>query len=199
MEDRMTNSKIISTLDAIYGRRAIRDYKADAVDSETVRALLDAAIHAPTAMHEEPWSFVVIQDKNLLDKLSESAKQHLRAEYKDSKASNAEHMLDFANDPQFRLFYNAGTLVVLCSKNQGPMGIADTWLAAENLMLAAYAKGLGSCVIGLAIGALNAPEWKEKLGIPPGTAAVAPIIVGVPKKEAPVSPRKPPEIIAWKK
>ena len=45
------------------------------IERKVIQTLLDAAVHAPTAMHEEPWSFAVIQDKNVLDRLSESAKK----------------------------------------------------------------------------------------------------------------------------
>lgn len=51
-------------------------------------------------------------------------------------------------------------------------------MAAQNLMLAAHAMGLGSCVIGSAATALNVMEIKDQLGIPADTTAIAPIIVG---------------------
>jgi nitroreductase len=80
----------------------------------------------------------------------------------------------------------------------GAFVVSDCWLAAENLMLAACAKGLGTCVIGLAVTALNTSEWKQELGIPADMTAFAPIIVGVPAGETPLVPRKPPEILTWK-
>jgi nitroreductase len=75
--------------------------------------------------------------------------------------------------------------------------VADCWLAAENLLLAAYAQGLGTCVIGFAVSALNTPEWKAELKIPSEMTAIAPMIVGVPAGVTPPVPRKPPEIISW--
>jgi len=45
------------------------------VDRETITYLLDAAVHAPTAVHEEPWSFVIIQDTQLLKTLVGSRKK----------------------------------------------------------------------------------------------------------------------------
>lgn len=75
---------------------------------------------------------------------------------------------------------------------------ADCWLAAENLMLAATSLELGTCVIGLAVSALNTPVWKKELGIPQGMVAYAPIIVGTPSGEVPPVPRKEPEIVIWK-
>lgn len=187
-----------SAMDAIYSRRAIRDYTTAPVEPETVRALIDAAIQAPTAMHVEPWSFVVIQNKSTLDRLSETAKELVIAKYKGLDSLQARHMVEIVETPNFNTFYNAHTLIAICSKASEAMNLADCWLAAENLMLAATAKGLGTCVIGFAIEALNTPEWKAELEIPHGTTVVAPILVGVSKGKAPLSARKPPEILSWK-
>jgi hypothetical protein len=87
---------------------------------------------------------------------------------------------------------------VIYARPMGPFVVADCWLAAENLMLAAHALGLGSCVIGSAVGALNAPEVKLELGIPADSTAVAPVIVGTPKGEWPATTRKPPQILGWR-
>ena len=67
----------MTILDAIYRRRAVREYTPDKVDPAVIHALLDAAVHAPTAMHEEPCAFVVIQDKNTLNRLSDNVKDLL--------------------------------------------------------------------------------------------------------------------------
>jgi nitroreductase len=188
----------MSALDAIYHRRAVRDYVPRTIDQAVILGLLDAAVHAPTAMQEEPWSFAVIQDRNLLNRLSDSAKERVRGEAHGSDSPHAKHSLELVNKPDFHVFYNAGTLIIIYSKFQGPFVVADCWLAAENLMLAACAKGLGTCVIGFAVSALNTPEWKAELSIPADMTAIAPIIVGVPAGETPPVPRKQPEIVTWK-
>jgi nitroreductase len=188
----------MSAMDAIYHRRSVRDYAPRTIGQAVIRTLLDAAVHAPTAMHEEPWSFAVIQDRNLLNRLSESVKESVRREAQGSDSDHAKHSLELVNKPDFHVFYNAGTLIVICGKFQGPFVAADCWLAAENLMLAACAKGLGTCVIGFAVSALNTPEWKAELGIPAETTVIAPILVGAPAGQTPPVPRKPPEIIGWK-
>lgn len=191
-------SSSMTLAEAICKRRAVRDYKPEPVSKETISELLDAAVLAPTAMHLEPWAFVVIQDKELLDRLSEMAKDIVRAEAEKSASPVAQRKAGFVNEPNFNVFYNAPALIVVCSRNQEPIGMADCWLAAENLMLTARAKGLGTCVIGLSIGLFNAPETKALLGIPPETMAVAPILLGVPTTEPPVVSRNPPKVIAWK-
>jgi nitroreductase len=186
----------ISTMDAIYRRHSVRDYAPRKINQTVVRALLDAAVHAPTAMHEEPWSFAIIQDKKLLNRLSESVKEQVRNEARVSPAMQAK--LELVNAPDFHVFYNAGTLIVIYGKLPGAFVTADCWLAAENLMLAACAHGLGSCVIGFAVSTLNTPEWKAELKIPAEMTAVAPIIVGEPAGETSSVPRHPPQILAWK-
>ena len=188
----------MSVMDAIYHRRAVRNYIPRTIARAVIRKLLDAAVHAPTAMHEEPWSFAVIQDKALLSRLSDSAKERVRSEAQGSDSHHAKHSLELVDAPDFHVFYNAGTLIVIYSKFQGPFVVADCWLAAENLMLAACAKGLGTCVIGFAVSALNSQEWKAALKISAKMMAIAPIIVGVPVGATPPVPRKQPKIIIWK-
>lgn len=182
--------------DVIAARRAVRSYAPVALDEATVRALLEAAVLAPTAMHLEPWAFVVVQDRALLRRLSDHAKELLR----DPAVSHrGAHELGMLADPGFNIFYDAGTLIVICGRPLGSFVVADCWLAAENLMLAATSLGLGTCCIGFAVPVLNAPEVKRELGIPADVTAVAPIIVGVPKGETPATTRKRPEILTWKR
>ncbi len=189
----------MGVIDAIYKRRAIRNYTPDLVNEANIHPLLYAAVQAPTAMHEEPWAFAVIQDKKLLDQLSEDAKELVWEEAKGSDTHPAKHSIKMVSNPEFNVFYNATTLIVIYGKPMGPFVAADCWLAAQNLMLAACAAGLGSCVIGFAVSALNTPEWKKELGVPQEYTAYAPIIIGKPAGETLTSPRKPPDVIVWKK
>ena len=200
MNNQKTSTKTeipISVTDAIYHRRSVRDYAPGKMDQAVIRSLLDAAVHAPTARHEEPWTFAVIQDKKLLDRLSESAKKKVYSEAQSATSDQAKHTLHVVDKPDFHVFYNAGTLIVIYRKLEGSFVVADCWLAAENLLLAAYAQGLGTCVIGFAVSTLNTPEWKAELKIPAGMTAVAAVIVGVPTGETPTVPRKPAEILTW--
>jgi nitroreductase len=187
----------VSAMDAIYHRRSVRDYAPGKIDPTIIRSLLDAAVHAPTAMHEEPWSFAVIQDKKLLDRLSESAKKKAYGEAQGSTSDQAKHTLHVVEKPDFHVFYNRLYGLLCFGLFWGKKAASDCWLAAENLLLAAFAQGLGTCVIGFAVSTLNTPEWKAELKIPAGMTAIAPMIVGVPACETPTAPRKPPEILAW--
>jgi nitroreductase len=187
------------TLFDIYHRRSIRSYLPQPVDQATLERLLDAAVQAPTALHAEPWGFAVVQDRALMQRYSERAKSLFLAEPAPPGMSPEakKAMREMMTDPAFNIFYDAGTLVVICRRSGGPLGEGDCWLAAENFMLAAAAEGLGTCCIGLAQAVLNTAEAKRELGIPDEGAAVVAIIVGVPRETPAGSPRKPPQILSW--
>lgn len=180
--------------ETISARRSVRAYLPGVLDREVVGKLLEAAVLAPTAMHEEPWGFVVIQDRNVLKRLSNRAKPLFIERL---HRAGQSHVSETFSSPDFDLFHGAGTLVVICAKPAGPFAEADCWLAADNLMLAACANGLGTCVIGSAVAALNLPEVKMEIGIPVEYEAIAPVVVGIPAGETPATSRKPPAILAW--
>ena len=54
----------MTVTEAIDARRSVRSYAPDTVARASVRRLLAAAVRAPTAVHEEPWAFVIIQDRD---------------------------------------------------------------------------------------------------------------------------------------
>lgn len=180
----------MNVFEAILARRSIRNYTHQDIDHTFVRILLEAAVRAPTAMHHEPWAFVIIQDRQLLRRLSEIAKPLFAEEL-----LQAGLAIEAFSDPDFNVFHDAGTLIIICCRSTGSFAAADCWLAAENLMLAACAMGLGTCLIGSALQALNLPEVKARLRIPEEFSAIAPIIVGYPDGEAPPSLRKAPYIL----
>lgn len=185
----------MSLRDAINGRCSVRAYDPEKLDKLTLHALLAAAVRAPTAMHTEPWQFVIIQDTNALKRLSDRVKATLAT---DATQLHPDHSSrDIFSQPDFNVFYDAGTLVVICAKATGHFVQADCWLAAENLMLMAHVMGLGTCVIGSAASALSLPDVKHELGIPADMMAIAPIIVGKPRSEASASARNEPHILAW--
>ena len=185
----------MNVLEAIYTRRAVRSYSTKRVDEQTVRDLLDAAIHAPSAMNLQPWSFVVIQQTNLLQKLSDQAKEFLLKDPK-WKAASEHGQLPLA-DPEFDIFYGATTLIVICAKTEGFSPTADCYLAGQNLMLAACGMELGTCPIGFARDVLQNKSWKKNLEIPEDSIPVFPIIVGYPLNATPKVKRDPPHILSW--
>jgi nitroreductase len=182
--------------DVILGRRAIRDYTDEPVSKGAINTLLWAAAHAPSAVNSQPWAFVVIQDKALLKKYSDRAKT-LCAEIFAADSSHGELMALLTN-PAYNIFYNSGTLILICAKPVGQHPDWDCCLAAQNLMLTAYDMGLGTCPIGLAWPLFDLPEVKQELSLPTDYVAVMPIIVGYPRGAVTPVERNKPEICCWK-
>ena len=175
---------------AISGRRSTRDYAAQAVDDRGIRRLIDAAVHAPSASNGQPWTFTVVRDQSVLDQISDAAKAHMLASLPAGPQSDRQRRS--LSDPDFQIFYHAPVLIVISGIAQRAWVVEDCALAAENLMLAAYGDGLGTCWIGYAQGYLNTAEGKAALGLPAACVPVAPIIVGYPKTvPAPVSRQEP--------
>jgi nitroreductase len=178
--------------EAIFGRRAVREYTGAAIERETIRLLVNAAVHAPSAVNQQPWIFTVVRDRNLLDLISHAAKAHMLSTMNSSQQS--EHFRSMLDDPNFHIFYHAPALILISAIAQGPWVVEDCSLAAENLMLAAYAQGLGTCWIGFAQSYLNTSDGKQLLGLSADCVAVAPIIVGRPKASSAPVPRNEPRI-----
>jgi nitroreductase len=168
-------------------RRATRAYRPTVVTEPRVRALLEAAVRAPTAMDREPWEFVVVQDCTLLHRISEKAKSLARAHAAahgnmlKEPGSPGDGIASQLADPSFDIFHDAGTLVVICARP------TPKYLAPD----------LGTCCIGLAVPALNDPDVKAELRIPAEVDAIAPIIVGVPAGGLLLAARNPPVVLNW--
>jgi len=187
----------------LYGRLAVRAYTPDVVPEAQIRALLDAAVHAPTAMHQEPWRFVVVQNRALLKRISDRAKTMVvgqaahHGNLLKPPGAAGDGVASLLADPEFNIFYDAGTLVIIAAVPANEFVGADCWLAAENLMLSARAHGLATCVIGFAVPALNTPDIKAELKIPAEMHVFAPIIVGVERGDTPAVPRKSAVVLNW--
>jgi len=177
--------------DAIRSRRAVRAYTPDPVTPAVIEALIDAAIWAPSAVNRQPWLFTVVQDRSLLDRISRESKAYMLATM-DGTLTPA--LLDHLKDPDFHIFYHAPAMILIASADAGPWAVEDCALAAENLMLAAGAGGLGSCWIGFAQRWLGTADGKRAVGLPEAALPVAPLIIGHPIAPAAAPPRTPPRV-----
>jgi nitroreductase len=178
--------------EAIYNRRAVRNFTAEPVSEDVLRQLIDAAIQAPSAVNQQSWTFSIVRDRDLLARISRGAKAYM---LRTSPAALASpHFQELLGNPEFDIFYHAPVLIVISAQVESPWVIEDCALAAENMMLTACAAGLGTCWIGFAQSWLGTPEGKAILKLPDSSKPVAPIIVGHPKSPAAAVPRKEPKI-----
>ena len=161
-------------MDAIYNRRSVRAYTDKPVERGTVETLIGAAIQAPSAMNQQPWAFAVIQGAKVLGEYSDRVKAHLLKTMKPQSPLYTHR--DALASREFNVFYHAGTLIIICAKPNGLNVEEDCCLAAQNLMLAAYGLGLGTCPIGFARPWLNLARVKRDIGIPGGYGVVFPVV-----------------------
>jgi nitroreductase len=175
---------------AITSRRAVRDYTDALVPAEEIRALIEAAVLAPSARNLQPWSFAVLLDRNQIEGCADQAKQWLL----ENRAAEIGAFTEMLNEPGYSLFHHAPALVVVLATDDTQQSAEDCCLAAQTLMLAARARNLGTCWIGLARPWLNLETTKAELGLPSAYQAVAPIVIGHPKNWPEPHERKPPEI-----
>lgn len=119
-----------AVLDNIATRTSIRDYEARPVEKEKIEKMLRAAMAAPTAMNKQPWHFVVVDQRNVLDALA-------------------------GTNPYAKMLKKAPLAIVVCGNTDKMIegGGRDFWIqdasaATENLLLAAHAMGLGAVWTG---------------------------------------------------
>ena len=165
--------------DVLYGRRSVRTYTEQSVSKAEWDELLKAAIIAPSASNSQPWAFGIIENRELLDHLNDSVKAFALA----AMATNPtfEQYRRLFEKKDYHIFYRAPALMIIMTKSDTLWAETDCALAAQNVMLAAHAMGLGTCWIGFSQMLLNTPEMKQKLGVPKDYKIVAPMIVGHPK------------------
>jgi nitroreductase len=177
---------------AIYARRAVREYTTEPVDEATLRRLIDAAVQAPSAVNEQSWLFSVVRDRATLTSISNAAKAYILATPPVDVPPH--HLHELLDDPDFDILYRAPALIVISSATRGQWAVENCSLAAENLMLEARAAGLGTCWIGFAQAWLGTAEGKATISLPQDCLPVAPIIVGHPKWFPTAVPRKEADI-----
>lgn len=109
-------------IDLLRKRRSIRKFSAEKIAPETIEMLIEAALRSPSSRSINPWEFVLVDDHEILGKLSKS-KQH-----------GAEFLK------------NAPLAIVVCADStKSDVWIEDCSIAAIIIQLAALSQGLGSC------------------------------------------------------
>ena len=121
-------------LSTIMARRSVRKYLDKPVEHEKLDVIVRAGINAPSGSNRQPWIVRVVEDQQLIDRVTQVFKQE-----------NAEQV---QRDKNFKnMFRNAPNLICVCTPANGG-GELDAGLLGENMMLAAQAMGLGTCCLG---------------------------------------------------
>ena len=123
--------------EAIDGRRSVREYEPEATDGSVIHRLIAAAVKARSAVNQQPWTFTVVRDRELLERISRKAKAHVLAT--SAHVAQADDFRALLSDPDFHIFYRAPVLIVISAAAHGPWIVEDCALAAE-MMLSAFAE-----------------------------------------------------------
>lgn len=166
-----------TAIENIMTRTSIRSYTDKAVDTATVETLLRAGMAAPTAKNQQPWDFMVVRDRALLQSLADSL-------------------------PYAKMTAGAPLAIVVCGNLQKSLPgvsasswIMDTSAATENILLAAHSLGLGAVWTGVHPYPERIKAVRTVLGIPSHIVPLCVIPVGYPAETpAPKDKWKPENV-----
>lgn len=161
-------------------RRSIRDFKDKNVPTEIIQEILHEACLAPSACNTQPWRFIVIQDQQIMKKISDEAKRCSLAIVEKQPDSPLCRFKNIFTNPEHYIFYNAPALVLVVGENNYPFFREDCACATSYLMFAATARGLGTCWIGHAHH-IEDQALRKEIGLPENYQIAAAVILGYPK------------------
>jgi len=158
----------LNTIEAIRTRRSIRNYKSQPVPKDVVMEILAAAMSAPSAGNQQPWQFLVVDDRNLLD--------------------------DIQNvNPNAKMCKEAQVAILVCgdmTKEKYPgFWVQDCSAATMNILLAAHEKGLGAVWTGIYPIQERVEGFRRLFKLPDHIVPLCLIPLGYPSKEMPVADR----------
>lgn len=182
----------MDVIEAIHGRRSIRAYQTRLVDRALIEDVIWAAAQAPTppVSGDQPWAFCVIEGVDVLASYGVRAKEYARVHQPEGAHQ------EWAESPDFKIFWEAPALALVCCRIDNPEAALDCCRAGQNLMLAAHARGLGSCWVGSALPWLHSPGVAEELSIPTGFVPYVALILGYAAEAPAGNPRSRP-FIHW--
>jgi len=152
---------------AIHGRRSVRSYDSRPVPRDLIESVIVDAAQAPPAFRGQvPWAFNVIEGVERIATYGTRAMDYARAHRPDGPG------WDWIERPGFKIFWDAPAVVII----SGPVG--DCCRAGQNLMLSAYARGLGTCWVGSPTLWITTQEVRTELNIPAHLTPVAIFCLG---------------------
>ena len=158
----------MDAMKAILSRRSIRKYTNKQVPDSVVKEILEAAMSAPSAGNEQPWHFIVIKDRRILDEIP---KIH----------------------PYSQALNTASVAILVCGdlklEVHKDFWIQDCSAATENILIAAQAKGLGTVWLGIYPRTERVDGIRKLLNIPDNVIPVAVIPIGYPAEDKPPAVR----------
>lgn len=191
--------------EAIRTRRSVRKFRSEAIPKEKILRILEAANLAPTASNRQPWNFLIVSrssidqmyemmDRSFKERVEEIGRTVMSERIKNLSipVNKSKDKVEGLNEFYRTLGGAPIAIVVYVDKENDPCqwknNICDASAAIENLILAAWSEGIGSCWM---TGPLKKKESEIKafLGIPKDKEIVGIIPIGTPA----YTPKTPPK------
>jgi nitroreductase len=136
--------------DVVAKRRSIRQFKSDSVANETILRVLEAGRWAPSAGNSQPWHFVVVTDAEIRQKIAETCTEFSRKAWKRFPPKRARYLAERGGSWDKSRMAQVPVLIVVCyrilEEIREELVLASVWTSVENILLAATAENLGSCI-----------------------------------------------------
>lgn len=203
-------------------RRSCRKYRDKPISKELLHDLVTIGITAPSGTNSQKWTFTVLAERKQVEELGERiaaffntlnrmaekplfrlysrifTRDVLGSYYRRHYASVQKSIHAWEERREDHLFHGAPALIIVGSGPGASCPQEDALLAAQNILLAAHAVGLGTCLIGYAVEAMNRKQTiKTTLGIPATEPVYAVIAVGYPDEPFQRLTRRKTPIIRW--
>ncbi|HOE91205.1 MAG TPA: nitroreductase family protein [Candidatus Cloacimonadota bacterium] len=154
----------MEVLDYIYNRYSVRDFKSDAIPDDVLDTILEAGRLAPSGQNRQCWQFIVVTDKDIIKKIARHSFIGLINHF----LSNAPVVIVACADPEKSLVLN-----------DQPMYLVDLTLSFQQMIMAAWNYGIGSCWLG----GFHEKSLKKVLNIPEQIRIVAMSPFGYPAEK----------------
>ena len=192
----------------IASRRSCRNYTDTPVERDKLEDLVKIGTLAPSGTNSQKWTFTVLGDRrqvsaagdivgSYFEKLNKLAENPLARLYSRLFGKNAlgnyyrsyyhttkKSLKEWEENNNDKLFHGATAAIIVGSAPGASCPMEDAMLATQNILLAAHAMGLGSCLIGFAVKAIeNDPSVKKRLQVPEEEHIYSVISLGYPKEK----------------
>lgn len=175
-----------TVMEAIKHRRAIRRFEEKQIDDDTLNAILEAGLYAPSAGGRQGVIFAVCRDREVNLRLGKIKRANSNPSMATATSFVSREQPSIADDPSIKdAFYGAPVVITFFAPKNFLFSVDDCAVAAENMMLAADAFGVGSCYIGQGWSAFADPYGQEilkKWGIRMDYYAVMQLLLGYPRE-----------------
>ncbi|MDY7018332.1 MAG: nitroreductase family protein [Nitrospirota bacterium] len=212
------------TEEVLLKRRSVRLYRKDQVPKEMILRILEAGRYAPSAGNGQPWKFIVLQNKKIIDDITDTVVESCKRirSILDYTRPGKWWLKPFAKaviwgmphelhpvpfraisliaEGKLGLWHGAPTVILIFKDVRGISNPdLDCGIAGQNMVLAAHSMGLGTCWVGFSQLAFRFPvrKWKKFFGIGYPYEFASSLAIGWPKGNPDGMVERTSHPVAW--